>query len=253
MTRIEHDTVNEDIQELFQTAKDAGWSWKNKKAKPAKDALRKALFVAQGNRCVYCRRRIKDMLGHAELDHILPKENFGNEHRWTSNDRTDRKNTGGYGTFTFEPFNLVLTCKPCNTSKGTYDCRSDRSVAPTPAYVVDNEHYYEWVHPFVHSYGEHIVLLQNLIYQAANGSLKGDAVITVCALETVGAAERNACELKVKEAKTIAKAFMLLMDEHEFHSWDVLVEIVRNQFPDEPIEKIHEAGKIIQEFWEAQN
>ncbi|MBP1874045.1 5-methylcytosine-specific restriction endonuclease McrA [Ensifer adhaerens] len=252
MASIEQDTVDQEIQDLFQTATDTGWAWKNKKAKPAKDALRKALFAAQGNRCAYCRRRIKDMLGHSELDHILPKEKFGNEDRWTSNNVADRKNTGGYEAFTFEPFNLVLTCKPCNNAKGTYDCRSDRSGEPSPAYVVGDEEYYEWIHPFVHNYDDHITLLKDLIYQPANGSTKGDAVITACSLESVGAVERNACELKVKEAKTIAKAFMLLMEEHEFHSWDALVAIVHNQFPHETVEKIQESGTLIKEFWEAQ-
>jgi len=182
MARLEHNTITEDVQELFQAAKDAEWAWKNKKAQPAKKALRKALFIAQGNRCVYCQRRIKDMLGHSELDHILPKEKFGNVGRWTSNARPDRKNTAGYADFTFEPFNLVLTCKPCNTAKGTYDCRSDRSVGPSPAYVVADVQYYEWVHPFVHTYDHHITLLKDLIYRPANGSIKGDAVITACSL-----------------------------------------------------------------------
>lgn len=70
-------------------------------------------------------------------------------------------------------------------------------------------------------------------------------------LETVGTVERNACELKVQEAKSIAKAFMLLMVDHELHSWDALVAIVHNQFPDETIDKIQESGKVVRDFWEA--
>ncbi|RUM00653.1 HNH endonuclease [Rhizobium chutanense] len=246
---IDQDVITAQIRDLFDAAAVAGWNWDDAKATKAKEALKAVMFEAQQNRCFYCRRRIKDMLGHSELDHILPKDGRGRiPARLVSNERSDRKNTVGYSRFTFEPLNLVLSCKPCNTAKGTYDSRSDRSIDALEEYVSDDGNYYEWVHPFIHAYEDHIILLKGLIYQPAQGSINGDAVISACKLASVAAVERMACEKKVKEATKVKKAFILLLEESELHDWDYLVGLVCGQFPNESVARIREIGESVRDF-----
>ncbi|MGO6968511.1 HNH endonuclease [Rhizobium leguminosarum] len=240
--KLNPNIISLQILQGFQNSSGSGLDWSNASHSAIKQQLKDLLFSAQDAKCAYCCREIRDEPGHVEIDHILPKQPNGNANKWTSNLRRDRKSTAGYTAFTFVAHNLVLTCKRCNNKKGSYDPRRDRTVAATAAYDL-TDLYYEWIHPYVHNYADHIVLLKGMIYQAVASSANGDTVISVCNLDQISVLERKACERKIRGAKAIDKAFLRLMDRFELFGWDHLVQIVHQQFPNEAIEKIREIGE----------
>lgn len=130
---------------------------------PVKKVLKDFLFLAQQSECAYCRREIKDEEGHVEIDHILPKKERGKFSNWSVNHPNKRRATSGYPSFTFEPLNLVLTCKRCNNRKGTYDSRKDRSIPVPSTYPMDPDDFV-WVHPYLHEYSEHICMHLDFIF-----------------------------------------------------------------------------------------
>lgn len=221
----------EELSKLLQECVDQNREWESSASQHAKDTLRKILLVAQKAQCAYCRRRIKDELGHVEIDHILPKSAKGDVARRISNAEADRFCTQGYPQFAFEKRNLILTCKRCNNKKGSYDLRLNRSIAADPAYIL-NSNYYSWVHPYTDQYSEHISLYKGLIYTPLNRSIKGDALIRICKLDSIAAVESLARELIAKSADGYVKAIMNLLGGVDETGWENLTDSVIEAFPD---------------------
>ncbi|KJF71435.1 HNH endonuclease [Agrobacterium arsenijevicii] len=235
--RIPVDTYGEEIVELFNIATASGRDWGSSAHDKAKLALKTALFDAQGGRCAYCRRPIKWEIGHNEIDHILPKSPSGNENKFTLNDRDSRRSTAGYPGFTFTPKNLALACRRCNQRKGTFDARKHRNVDPEPAYSVD-DNYYEWVHPHIHDYSDHIEILEGFIFHAKEASPNGECVISVCGLDDVATVERAAADLRIKNAEDYAVALGSMLHQLKDYGWAHIIEAVQERFPDIPPEEI---------------
>lgn len=168
-------------RKIFTRIRQCKGNWST--AHAAVVSLRDRLLTLQNNRCAYCQAGIEaDENGYREIEHILPKSN---SHACTAKSGTcnlysSRRNTLGYAEFCFEPRNLVLTCKQCNTRKGSFDPLRDRSCArplkkfPSPSKV-------EWFNPHFHKYTDHIVLNRNFIFSAA--SPEGGSVIKECGLD----------------------------------------------------------------------
>ncbi|MEY9768561.1 5-methylcytosine-specific restriction endonuclease McrA [Sinorhizobium fredii] len=243
--KIPVDTYGPEIDELFNTASTSGREWKSSAHDNAKAALKKALFDAQSGRCVYCRRPIKEEIGHNEIDHILPKLQSGDEDKFTSNDRRNRRSTAGYPTFTFVPRNLALACKRCNQRKGTFDARKYRHIDPNAAYSLD-EDYYDWVHPHIHDYSDHIEIIEGFIFHAKDASPNGECVISVCGLDSVAAVERAAADLRIKNAADYAVALLSMLHQLDDYGWAYIVDAVQERFPDIPPEEIASTASIFE-------
>jgi len=166
-----------------------------------------------------------------EIDHILPKSAKGNIARSASNNEADRFCTQGYPQFAFEIKNLILTCKRCNNKKGSYDSRRNRSIAVDPVYALNSD-YYLWVHPYTDQYSEHISLYKGLIYTPLHGSIKGDALIRICKLDSIAAVEKLARGLAAKSAASYIKAIMKLLGSVDEIGWENLTDSVVHAFPE---------------------
>ncbi|KNX78946.1 hypothetical protein DA83_19445 [Pseudomonas sp. 250J] len=147
--------------------------------------LRSRLLTLQGYRCAYCQVPIdRDEVGHRELDHILPKSASSEctQAKGKSNAFGDRQHTFGYGQFTFEPYNLILTCKACNAFKKSFDPMRDRQ-----GYVVSDDYpdgrQLLWFYPYSQRYSDHIERGDDWIYSKVTD--EGDAVIRTCKLDKV--------------------------------------------------------------------
>ncbi|MHC6218433.1 HNH endonuclease [Stenotrophomonas acidaminiphila] len=191
--RLETTVCTQQIVDELEASRVLATAWEDKAHANAKVLLKRALFPAQASRCAYCRRRIRDEIGHVEIDHILPKKATKYLLHADSNDDRRRRSTRGYPGFCFTALNLVLTCKRCNNRKGSYDCRTDRSL-PAPTVYPNSTADYIWVHPYFHSYSHHIEVHAGYVYLPVAGSLAGKAVITACRLDKIGAIELRSAE-----------------------------------------------------------
>jgi 5-methylcytosine-specific restriction endonuclease McrA len=221
----------EELSELLQECADQNREWGSSASQNAKNSLKKTLLVNQKGQCAYCRRRIKDELGHVEIDHILPKSAKGDIVKSTSNIEADRFCTQGYPQFSFEKKNLILTCKRCNNKKGSYDSRRNRSIVAGATYAL-NADYYSWVHPYTDQYSEHISLHKGLIYTPLNGSTKGDTLIRICKLDSIAAVEALARNLTAMSADGYTKAIMKLLGNVDEIGWEGLTDSIIQAFPE---------------------
>ncbi|MGC5802329.1 HNH endonuclease domain-containing protein [Ralstonia pseudosolanacearum] len=163
------------------------WSTKHQ----AVQKLRTRLLNLQNWRCVYCQVPIEaDENGHREVEHVLPKSASKGctKKKGTSNNEVDRRSTLGYMPFTYEPKNLAVCCKQCNTYKGSYDPLKDRSqVRPLTKYPGASG--LLWLHPQLVRYSAHIDVDENFIFKGRTPG--GRRVIRVCGLDRADVLERK--------------------------------------------------------------
>lgn len=180
---------------------------------PGVAAYRDWLLERQHHRCVYCQGLIFNIqVGHCEIDHILPKEPSAyyrfrrNRDRSRSDNFDDRRHTQGYSSFTFRTVNLAVTCKMCNSSKGSFDPRNSRNALLNglPGQPGD----YTWVHPHLHRYSEHISIDQDWVYRGKTD--EGDAMIWTCKLDTAEVvARRRTAETLAAQSESVEEFFIL--------------------------------------------
>jgi hypothetical protein len=164
--------------------------WKKKSLNPTKSELKAFLFSQQHYRCAYCRGLIEDREGSVEIDHIVPKDLAPK--------------------CTFETINLVLACKRCNNKKRTHNTThlSEAvllSLASAPTTIGS----YNWVHPFLHCYSNHISVTDAYVYSSSDPI--GLAVITQCRLSDVKEVEARRRIAAVVSAGNEDQAFYSLM------------------------------------------
>jgi hypothetical protein len=145
--------------------------------------LRTRLLKLQKSRCAYCQGPIESTAnGFIELDHILPKAQNGKDIvRMQSDEFKDRLVTPGYSCFMYEPQNLVVTCRACNSAKNSFDPLRLRST-PIGTYPTsdDVENLIKWYHPHFQSYESHIT--RNPDWTFKKESDEGDFTIRACKL-----------------------------------------------------------------------
>lgn len=174
---------------------------------------RKRLLDLQNYRCAYCQGVIDlDEVGHRELDHIFPKSATKDcsVDKGRSNDDKHRQHTFGYPQFTFEPLNLIVTCKICNAFKKSHDPLFDRSLAyESDDYPVIGS--ILWYYPYSHRYSDHIERSENWTYKRLSD--QGEAVIRVCKLDKSEVlASRFAIRalIQAKRSKNVRTAFTVV-------------------------------------------
>lgn len=145
--------------------------------------FRERLLIIQNYRCAYCQGTIESTAnGYVELDHVLPKAPNGNKaDRMDSDNFEDRLVTRGYAQFMYEPLNLVITCRACNSAKNSFDPLSNRKK------LIDNYPSEEnatrdiqWYHPHFHEYEKHITRTPEWTF--VEESPQGDFTIRACKL-----------------------------------------------------------------------
>lgn len=176
-------------------------------------SFRTRLLELQNFRCAYCQGLIDlDEVGHRELDHIFPKSATENcsEVKGQSNEFEDRQHTFGYPQFTYEPLNIIVACKICNSYKKSFDPLLNRTVQLAgDDYPAANS--ILWFYPYVHHYSQHIERSANWTYTEL--SAQGEVVIKVCKLDqaTVLASRFSARALiRAKQSENLRSAAMVM-------------------------------------------
>ncbi|KQM46991.1 hypothetical protein ASE80_16030 [Pseudomonas sp. Leaf15] len=176
-------------------------------------SFRTRLLELQNFRCAYCQGLIDlDEVGHRELDHIFPKSATENcsEVKGQSNEFEERQHTFGYPQFTYEPLNIIVACKICNSYKKNFDPLLNRTVQLVgDDYPAANS--ILWFYPYVHHYSQHIERSDNWTYTQL--STQGEVVIKVCKLDqaSVLASRFSARALiRAKQSENLRSAAMVM-------------------------------------------
>ncbi|WP_353555007.1 HNH endonuclease [Paraburkholderia terrae] len=178
---------NADRQRLKNTLSKAASSvWGHQGNEWFRHKIRDSLLQQQGDRCCYCRRPLSNNRGSVEIDHIVHKG----------------KKTG-YPAFSFSLKNLAVSCKDCNNVKG----RKGVLAQTGKVYVryPSSPAAYVWVHPYLHTYSEHIEIYEGWVYKpvlsAIGPSENGKAVIEKCGLNKISQIEKANRMSKFEQAE----------------------------------------------------
>lgn len=208
MTTIDESLIQDKANLFAALDKITSRKWNVKRVNIVK--LRKQLLVAQGYKCVYCRRPIVlDEVGHRDIDHILPKSKNPEKDfdlpTSQKNEYDHRRHTGGYADFMYRAKNLALTCKMCNATKGSFDPLFDRTIIP--AALPTGKNAYKWVHPYYDTYGDHIRVLEGFVYQAITPE-QGKYVISACGLDTLKGLTARILDAMLLNSKDFSRALV---------------------------------------------
>lgn len=142
-----------------------------------------------------------------EIEHIVPKSLKPN---WM-----------------YEPFNLCLSCKLCNTKKGhRKKTLVDESVEGIPR----DTKAYKMIHPHLDRYSENIEFVGDILYRGISD--KGRYTISLCELNRYEVAAARAMELIKQGAIDETRTILMMTDEINqklVDDLDVFLEDIKNR------------------------
>lgn len=154
-----------------------------------KQRVRDFYLKKQHRYCAYCRTKIKTSQAQAEIEHIVSKSN---KPAWMYN-----------------PFNLCVSCKSCNTKKNNKKILARNYGEELPKQSTD----YKIVHPHLDRYSQHINILDRIFYVGISD--KGKNTINTCALDRYELAADRAEEIIRNEGDILEKIMLTLLEKRE--------------------------------------
>lgn len=183
---------NESILQASPQGNNQSNDWEKSCLGGFKERLRSFYLASQRRRCAYCRTIIKVSQAPAEIEHIVHKS-FKPE--WM-----------------YEPFNLCVSCKSCNTKKSTKPVL-DENIS-TEALPLRSDDYI-MIHPHLDKFSEHINIIDDVLYEGISD--KGRETIRICELFRYELAADRA-EDKIKMEKPKEEQFLLSLSQHHGNS-----------------------------------
>jgi len=177
------------LNELRNPSKRESESWTSYKndamMKTIKKNMKERLLSLQGNQCVYCRRMI-DVRTKYDGD----REHFANKKK--------------YPRFTYEKYNLFLSCITCNRPlKSTFD-----------TIATYNDNYkrciFTIVHPILDNVDDHIQYIEEAMPEKLTD--KGEATIKLFNLADRFIVRENEKELRQREFEALPDTIIELID-----------------------------------------
>jgi len=138
MKKVEYVGLNKELVDSYDKTNHKIWNSTEGQIVEVRKFVRDHYLQEQGYRCAYCRIEKKEGHGMSwDVEHVLSKSLFP--------------------LFLFEPLNLVVACKECNTAK------DDTNVLVKPkqrltAYPSDKDSY-TIVHPHLDTYSDHFEII----------------------------------------------------------------------------------------------
>ncbi|SFP03123.1 HNH endonuclease [Prevotella sp. tf2-5] len=161
--------------------------WEKDDLDDFKERLRDYLWEHQNGRCAYCRLKLHDHIATPEIEHIVPKSK---KPQWM-----------------YEPFNLCLSCKRCNTIKG-YRKKILEDLAVNATSLPHASDDYRLIHPYIDRYSDNIELLDGIIYRGK--TTKGENTIKICGLDRFQVAAARADALIAKNSNEYVRLMLLI-------------------------------------------
>lgn len=204
-----YDLTGEDlmaIEEASPVEKDKG-DWEKNVWMGLREGLGGICFLKQNYRCAYCRLELHTNEVTPEIEHIVPKNLKPN---WM-----------------YEPFNLCLSCKLCNTKKGhRKKTLVDESVEELP----HDAKAYKLIHPHLDKYSENIEFIGDILYRGISD--KGRYTIWLCELNRYEVAAARAMELIKQGVIDETRTILMLTDEDNqklVDDLDEFLEVIKNR------------------------
>ncbi|EJL6615596.1 hypothetical protein NMS75_003531 [Vibrio cholerae] len=144
--------------------------WSDKKFFLMKRQIRIMLRHSQDNRCIYCRRKIKNERRNSteHIEHYLDKSK------------------SYYKRWAFSALNLTLSCHACNIVKGTKDL-GDITLR-TSNNIKDGIGRFKWLHPYFDNYHDNINIDEGWVYSVKHNAPNRVAAINMiseCGLDKI--------------------------------------------------------------------
>ena len=174
--------------------------WDDSKFDELKKNIRDYARIQQGNRCCYCKSVLPFDKGTTDIEHILPKKKYPN--------------------FVYEPKNLALACKTCNTNKGEKEVLNKTDIKRYPSTSTN----VKIIHHHYDKYEDHIDIIGDCVYYPI--SSKGQETSTICKLWELVQVLKKSRETYYK-GKPIDKIMNDLMNLPEEHIPDAMRELTR--------------------------
>lgn len=194
------------IEEASPVEKDKD-DWEKKCLDGFKGRFRRDMLPKQNYRCAYCRLELHTSEVTPEIEHIVPKSLKPN---WM-----------------YEPFNLCVSCKLCNTKKGhRKKTLVDESVEELP----HDMRAYKMIHPHLDRYSENIEFVGDILYRGISD--KGRYTISLCELNRYEVAAARAMELIKQGAIDETRTILMMTDETNqklVDDLDVFLEDIKNR------------------------
>ena len=164
--------------------------WESSYLDGFKEQFRDYMLRKQNYVCAYCRLELHPNEVTPEIEHIVPKS-----------EKPD---------WMYEPFNLCISCKLCNTKKNTKEVLRDNRVTELP----HNSDAYLLIHPHLDRYSDFIEFVGDVLYKAKGDSnSKGAKTIEICELNRIEVAIARAIQfLNNHGTGKHYVDFLLLMD-----------------------------------------
>ena len=160
--------------------------WKDKRLDALKENIRDHLREKQKGRCAFCRMKLHEENATAEVEHVVNK---GSRLDWM-----------------FLPQNMVLSCKLCNSSKGTKKALKDMTLSDYP----DDGEEFLFVNPYFDRYSEHIEIKNDILYMGITD--KGKYTVKECHLNRPKLTIARAEEVIKNSAHGFVSVFLLVND-----------------------------------------
>lgn len=185
--------LTEDDEKAIRKAspgKKSGSHWKKQCLADFKERFRDDMLPKQHYICAYCRLELHPNETTPEIEHIVDKD--------------------GYPEWMYDPFNLCLSCKLCNTKKSTKNVLVDTHVGELP----HDSDAYLLIHPHIDSYSDYIEIVGDVLYRAIGDSeSKGAKTIEICELNRIEVAVARAIQyFNIHGTGEHYVDFLLLMD-----------------------------------------
>lgn len=194
------------IEEASPEEKDKD-DWEKKCLNDFKGRFRRDMLPKQNYRCAYCRLELHTNEVTPEIEHIVPKSLKPN---WM-----------------YEPLNLCLSCKLCNTKKGhRKKTLVDESVEALPRDSAS----YKMIHPHLDRYSENIVFVGDILYRGISD--KGKYTINLCELNRYEVAAARAMELIKQGVIDETRTILMMTDENNQNLVDdleVFLDDIKNR------------------------
>jgi hypothetical protein len=151
---------SEFIERFLLTTEKKGsyWDGDEKELAAVKKEIKDYYLRAQDYKCAYCRQRMEvNHNGMWDTEHVINKDE--------------------YPAFMFEPRNLCVCCKDCNTIKGKKNILKNKNRITYPSVASD----YTFCHPHYHNYDHHVKVIKEAMFYLPITD-EGRNMIEICGL-----------------------------------------------------------------------